>query len=551
MVSHEKLLPGRSTSTSSKSDASSPAISPALSLDSPVSQDLDSSDSEASGFSSFIYTEKIYTTLSPSLSISRYSQQHSPSETIIEEEILEEDRKDKLKKVSSHRSSRNRPVVSFKELPRMSAMTHQDSDSLLDPPIRGENGSSQKISRESSQLSTYPSLEYADNTTPQCEECLLAARSNLPSSPSRFLRDAFSNSSRRRSRNRLFSSSSSSNSSGFRVRLASLNKSLECSSMEDSSLSGSNSTEYRDLLAAKPNYRIMVLGAKKTGKTSIIQQFLYDKFSSNYRETIDDMYRGEFDIHGKTIGFDIQDVSGGYVYDFPGMRNVSFTSADAFVLVFSLDSAESWQEISNLRDMIQAEKGVDIPIVIVGNKCDLKDSFDPDIPHQSVEAISVFDWENGYVESSAKDRFNINKIFKELLQQSKTKYYFDTIPASSPHNHQTASNHGNNFFNSPSSLVGHPVDGDCLKRRQSLPAVCPAHTITKPDDSSHDVLTNGKPQSWKKKNPSRKTSIISENKFFCDHKDSRRKNSTSLGSPAPDVRRFSIAAPRKDSCKVS
>ena len=550
MVSYEKLLPGRSTSTSSKSDASSPVISPAQSLDSPVSQDLDSNDSDSSGFSSFTFPEKIQKTLSPPLSISRYSQQ-SPSETIIEEEILEEEIKDQLPRDSRHRSSRNRPVVSFKELPRMSAITHQDSDSPLDSPICMENKTSQKISRENSHLSTYPSLEYADNTTAQCEECLLAARSNLPSSPSRFLRDAFSNSSRRRSRNRLFSSSSSSNSSGFRVRLASLNKSLECSSMEESSLSGSNSTEYRDLLAAKPNYRIMVLGAKKTGKTSIIQQFLYDKFSSNYNETIDDMYRGEFDIHGRAIGFDIQDVSGGYVYDFPGMRTVSFTSADAFILVFSLDSAESWQEISNLRDMIQAEKGVDIPIVIVGNKSDLKESFDPDIPHQSVEAISVFDWENGYVESSAKDRFNINKIFKELLQQSKTKYYFDTLPASYPHNHLTSSNQGTHFFNSPSSLAGHPVDGDCLKRRQSLPAVCPAHPITKTDDSSHDVLTNGKLQPWKKKNQSRKNSIISENKFLGENKDSRRKNSTKSGSPTPDVRRFSISAPRKDSCRVS
>ena len=48
---------------------------------------------------------------------------------------------------------------------------------------------------------------------------------------------------------------------------------------------------------------------------------------------MDDMYRGEFEnSHGKTINFDIQDVGGGFVYDFPAMKSVSIASADAFVL---------------------------------------------------------------------------------------------------------------------------------------------------------------------------------------------------------------------------
>ncbi len=129
------------------------------------------------------------------------------------------------------------------------------------------------------------------------------------------------------------------------------------------------------------------------------------------------------------------------------MRNVSLSSADAFVLVFSLDDAATWEEVSRLRDMIlevkashssanndqqqqqqqqQQQTNQDqepiseaVPIVVVGNKCDL--DADLDIPRDSLEAIVTFDWENGYVESSAKDRRNINKIFKELLQQAKAR----------------------------------------------------------------------------------------------------------------------------------
>ena len=58
--------------------------------------------------------------------------------------------------------------------------------------------------------------------------------------------------------------------------------------------------------------------------------------------------------------------------------------------------------------------------MIVANKSDL--TGDPDLPHESLEATAIFDWENGYVESSAKDRVNINKIFKELLNQAKSRF---------------------------------------------------------------------------------------------------------------------------------
>ena len=72
---------------------------------------------------------------------------------------------------------------------------------------------------------------------------------------------------------------------------------------------------------------------------------------------MDDMYRGEFeDGRGRTVNFDIQDVGGCFVYEFPAMRSVSLASADAVILVFSLDNAETWEEASRLRDMVREAK---------------------------------------------------------------------------------------------------------------------------------------------------------------------------------------------------
>ena len=72
---------------------------------------------------------------------------------------------------------------------------------------------------------------------------------------------------------------------------------------------------------------------------------------------MDDMYCGEFEgSFGNQITFDIQDVGGNYVYNFPSMRTVSINSADAFLLVFSLDDPGSFEEAYKLKEMITDAK---------------------------------------------------------------------------------------------------------------------------------------------------------------------------------------------------
>ena len=166
---------------------------------------------------------------------------------------------------------------------------------------------------------------------------------------------------------------------------------------------------------AKLAYRVVVLGSKEVGKTAIISQFLYDSFTSGYKETVDEMYHGEFDLGGTELELNIQDTGGTYVNDFPVMVEVSLASADAVIIVFSLSQIDTFEEASRLRDVVHSVKGVEMPIVVVGNKTDLP----RDILKEEAEATVLLDWENGYVECCAKDNVNINTVFKELLNQAK------------------------------------------------------------------------------------------------------------------------------------
>ncbi|XP_013146123.1 PREDICTED: ras-related protein Rap-2b [Papilio polytes] len=168
-------------------------------------------------------------------------------------------------------------------------------------------------------------------------------------------------------------------------------------------------------------HKIVVLGAAKVGKSSLITQFLYGTFSFKYKRTIEEMHHGDFNVSGVRLTLDILDTSG--AYEFPAMRTLSMQSADAFILVYDITDANSFTEVRALRDQIHEVKAsTAVPIVVVGNKVDLAETGEREVEFHTTESVVTVDWENGFVEASAKDNINVSQIFKELLVQAKVKY---------------------------------------------------------------------------------------------------------------------------------
>ncbi|KAG6452754.1 hypothetical protein O3G_MSEX007759 [Manduca sexta] len=133
------------------------------------------------------------------------------------------------------------------------------------------------------------------------------------------------------------------------------------------------------------------------------------------------MHHGDFNVSGVRLTLDILDTSGSY--EFPAMRALSMQSADAFILVYDITDANSFTEVRALRDQIhETKQSTAVPIVVVGNKVDLAETGARQIEFHTTESVVTVDWENGFVEASAKDNINVSQIFKELLVQAKVKY---------------------------------------------------------------------------------------------------------------------------------
>ncbi|KAH7931815.1 hypothetical protein HPB52_025274 [Rhipicephalus sanguineus] len=172
---------------------------------------------------------------------------------------------------------------------------------------------------------------------------------------------------------------------------------------------------------AKDQYRVVVLGAARVGKTAIVHQFLYDEFPADYFATF---HTGEYELNGASLNLDIVDTSGSY--PFPAMRRLAITTADAFVLVYAIDDPDSFEEARRIHDQITDLHSAKAPVVVVGNKCDMP-SATRRVRGEVAETIITIDWENGFLECSAKENINVFEIFKELLVQAKIPY--DLNPA--------------------------------------------------------------------------------------------------------------------------
>ncbi|KAH7943205.1 hypothetical protein HPB52_006347 [Rhipicephalus sanguineus] len=106
------------------------------------------------------------------------------------------------------------------------------------------------------------------------------------------------------------------------------------------------------------------------------------------------------------------------------MRQLSITTAPAFMQVYAIDDMEYFEEARRLRSEIQeacAELGRGMPlVVIVGNKAHLV--FRCTVGYKVAQValtVAMIDWEHGYVECSALEGLDVTQVFQEVLMPSK------------------------------------------------------------------------------------------------------------------------------------
>ncbi|KAF8328013.1 ras-like protein [Amanita rubescens] len=160
-------------------------------------------------------------------------------------------------------------------------------------------------------------------------------------------------------------------------------------------------------------YKIVAVGGGGVGKSALTIQFIQNVFVDEYDPTIEDSYKKQSSIDDEVALLDVLDTAGQEEYG--AMREQYIRVGEGFLLIYSITSRNSFEEISTFYQQILRAKDLDyFPVIIVANKCDLEYERQVGI-NEGRDLAKHFGCK--FIETSAKLRINVDEAFTDLVRE--------------------------------------------------------------------------------------------------------------------------------------
>lgn len=172
--------------------------------------------------------------------------------------------------------------------------------------------------------------------------------------------------------------------------------------------------------------KVCLCGDGAVGKTSLRERYLGRGFSDSYLMTIGaDFALKELTIAGYDLHFQIWDLAG--QSNFRKVRSLYYRGAKGLLFVFDVTRMDTFESILGWVDEIKkvVVNTVDVPIILIGNKVDLRDPAEPHITTEQglklakvlAEQFNGGEREVQYIETSAKTGENVEVGFTRLAEE--------------------------------------------------------------------------------------------------------------------------------------
>lgn len=163
---------------------------------------------------------------------------------------------------------------------------------------------------------------------------------------------------------------------------------------------------------SEPTYiiKIVLLGEANVGKTSLLYRWIENKFRENYKSTLGvNLLKKDMNIKGYgEVSAQIWDLGG--QESFRSLRRLYLEGANGALLLYDVTSKESYEKLNEWIQSFKEDRENE-PIILIGNKSDLKDK----IKIKDKDA-NEFARKNkmDIIITSAKTGENVEKSFIEL-----------------------------------------------------------------------------------------------------------------------------------------
>jgi len=166
--------------------------------------------------------------------------------------------------------------------------------------------------------------------------------------------------------------------------------------------------------------KVLVVGNVATGKTSVINRFVRNKFSKDYQTTIGvDFALKRVRVNNTDINVQLWDIAG--QERFSGLSRIFYTHAVAAIIVYDLFQRDSFEAVIKWKKDIDAKvflpSGAKIPVLLLGNKCDLLESSQAQLTDLEIDHIAKEHQFYAQFKCSALSGYNIKEACTHLVHK--------------------------------------------------------------------------------------------------------------------------------------
>ena len=166
------------------------------------------------------------------------------------------------------------------------------------------------------------------------------------------------------------------------------------------------------------SFKVIIVGDQAVGKSCLAIKASRNYFEDFYSPTIGfEFVSFNVRVQEKIIKLQIWDTCGQEVYR--SLISSFFRSASLAIVVYSIDSEDSFNNIEKWLNDIKTQSNPDVKIFLIGNKADLEDK--RRITKDQGEKLCSDHKLAFFMETSAKTGFNVQNVFiqvaKELYKQ--------------------------------------------------------------------------------------------------------------------------------------
>ncbi|CAF1136818.1 unnamed protein product [Rotaria sp. Silwood1] len=159
-------------------------------------------------------------------------------------------------------------------------------------------------------------------------------------------------------------------------------------------------------------FKILIIGDSGVGKSTILQRFAHDYFSTEYVATIGvDFQIRTLEIDSKRCKLQIWDTAG--QDRFKCVVSSFYRNAHGVIICFDITDLESFRNVNNWLEEATRYCPEQTPMILIGTKSDLKSR-----RMVSYEMIKTYAEQKqlSYLETSSKTNENVEKCFVDFTQ---------------------------------------------------------------------------------------------------------------------------------------